>query len=50
MTFDELYAEKQKENSVLNSWQLNGKLVLNDREVKKKSNITCVIVYMKTVN
>lgn len=36
MTFDELYAEKQKENSVLNSWQLNGKLVLNDREVKKK--------------
>lgn len=36
MTFAELYAEKQKENSVLNSWQLNGKLVLNDREVKKK--------------
>lgn len=36
MTFDELYVEKQKENSVLNSWQLNGKLVLNDREVKKK--------------
>jgi len=36
MTSDELYVEKQKENSVLNSWQLNGKLVLNDREVKKK--------------